>query len=98
MALETLIKAVQEQNLTKTALEGYYDALTGLYSAIHLELARLEKEEALYLVNFKLKTAIDTTRQWNASQSGQRLIQLDHEARIVEKLLSSIKHRLFNTF
>lgn len=98
MNIQELISAVQEQNLSKGQLEAYFDALTGLYAAIHLELASLEKEEALYLVNFKLETAVATTRQWNSSQSGQRLIELDHQAKIVEKLLSSLKHRLFNTF
>lgn len=98
MDLKALIEAVKEPGLTKTQLEAYSDELTKLFAMLHLELAELEKEEALYLTNFKLESGIATKRAWNVTQAGQRLIELDHYVKITEKLLSSVKHRIYSTY
>ena len=98
MNLKELIEVVREQNLSKSQLEAYFDELTRLYALMHMELAELEKAEAVYLEKFKLETAIATKRAWNVTTQGQRLIEVDHYVKIVEKLLSSIKHRIFSTY
>ena len=49
MTLNELITAVKEENLSKDALERYRDQLSGLYAQMQMEMADLEKCEALYM-------------------------------------------------
>lgn len=51
--LEKLINAVKEENLTKTQLEEYHTSITYLDNILRLELAPLEKEEALFFTENK---------------------------------------------
>lgn len=93
--LSSLIEAVKEKNLTKSQLEEYHSELTQLFAQIHLELAVLEKAEAMYLSNHAEKTDVAAKRKWQGLEQGQRLIELKHYSKAVEKLLSSLKNRMY---
>lgn len=51
--LQELIEAVKEENLTKTQLEQYHTEITYLDNLMRMEIAPLEKEEALYFEDMK---------------------------------------------
>lgn len=93
-----LANRVREQNLNKDQLEGYYAELTALFTEMSLETATLEKQEAIFLNECGEKTRTGAERQWYAREQGQRQIELKHTLRATEKLLSSIKHRIYNSY
>lgn len=95
MTLKELFIAVKEKNLSKTQLEEYRDELSSLFAQIHLEMAEKEKAEALFIVESKLASDVAKKRIWNATPDGQRLIDLKHMSKGAEKILSSLKSRLY---
>lgn len=106
MKLVELFEAVKEKNLTKTQLEDYHASLTSLFAQMHLEMANLEKIEAIFFLDSKRKsvevnkeiTDIGIKRAWNASEGGQRLIELKHFTKATEKILSSVKSRIYSQY
>lgn len=98
--LSDLFKSVSEPNLTKTQLEEYHTRLSALYAQIHEEMATLEKREALYILEQQndAESDIAVKRRWNGSDEGQRLIELKHYSKGSEKLLSSLKNRLYSSY
>ncbi len=103
MNLLELLKAVKEENLTKTDLDNYHTALSGLYSDLQLEIATLKKEKAIYEATAftnsqRTQTAVEIKTLWKASEKGQRLIQLEGYARATSTQLRSLKNRLYNTY
>ena len=98
MKLAELFKQVQEKNLTKDQLEEYHADLSGLYGQMQLELADVRKKKAIFFVEQPEKTAIATERKWGASSEGLREIELAHYAKGTEKILSSLKSRLYSVY
>ena len=98
MTLKELIKAVDENNLTKPQLEEYRDKLANLAALMQLELADLEKAEALFFLENKQDTDVATKRAWKGSAKGQRMIELTHYYKAAEKILSSLKSRLYSIY
>lgn len=97
MKLIELIRQVKERNLDKDQLENYRDELSGLFAEIQLEIADLEKKEALYPQE-GFNTAVARKTSWKATQEGQRLIELKRYTLAIKELLSSLKSRLYNIF
>ena len=100
MTLLELFEAVKEKNLSKDQLEVYRDDLSSLYADMQIEMADLEKAEAVY---FYSKTSPEVTdvsikRTWRVTVSGQRQILLKRYLRGSEKILSSLKSRLYSIF
>lgn len=101
------IKAVQEQNLTKSQLEQYHADLTNLYAQMLWEMAELEKKEAVYFLEHKTminskgeheeRSDIAIKRMWRGIPEGQRLIELKNYEKATSKVLSSLKNRIFAT-
>lgn len=98
MNLLELFATVKEPNLTKTDLENYHTQLTSLYATMMLELADLEKTEAIFFLEKKEATDVATKRAWRGTPEGQRLIELNRYAKACEKVLSSLKSRLYAVF
>lgn len=98
MNLRTLLEAVKEKNLSKDALEAYRDDLSNLYAAMQLELADVRKAKALFMFESALKTVASKEIAWSADPRGQREIELSHYSKGVEKVLSSLKSRLYNVY
>ena len=101
MTIKELIVKIKEENLTRIQLEDYYEELTSLYGLIQLEMAEKEKAEAMYFLENKKDGEVERAdvaikRMWRGTPQGQRLIELSHYHKAVEKLLSSVKHRIFS--
>ena len=98
MKLLELIKAVNEKNLTKEQLEAYRDEMSSLFAQMQFELAEVRKAKAVYFIENKLETDKGTERAWQATKEGLREIELSHYSKGTEKLLSSLKSRLYNLY
>jgi hypothetical protein len=98
MKLREIITAVQEKRLDKDQLGQYRDELANVAALIQLEMAELEKKEALYFIDNKQESDIATKRAWKVTKEGQRMIELAHYFKACEKILSSLKSRLYETY
>lgn len=101
--IEELITAVDDKSLTTESLEGYRDALSVVFARIKLEQADIEKEEALFFdeKNHDLsvpRSDIAIKRLWKVTEKGQRGIDLSNWSKGIEKLLSSIRSRLYGHY
>lgn len=97
MTLKDLIISVKEKNLTKDQLENYRDELSSLYAEMQLEMADLEKEEALFME--KTDTTVARAKViWKATKEGQRLLVLKRYCLAVKELLNSLKSRLYSIY
>ncbi len=103
--LSELFAKVQEKNLNKTELESYRDDLTNLFASMQLELADLEKKEAIYFLEYRNMsgesekvTDIQIKRAWRGTPLGQRLIELNRFQKATEKVLSSLKSRIYAVY
>lgn len=100
MTLLELFRSVKEQNLSKDELENYRDQLSSLYAEMQIELADLEKEEAIF---FYQRTNPQTTdisikRAWKVTDKGQRLILLNRYLKATSTILGSLKSRLYSIY
>lgn len=96
MKLETLILAVKEQKLDKDQLENYHTQISHLFVEMQMEMANLEKEEALFMnAKHPDDSAIARKIQWKATESGQRLIVLKRYQLATKELLNSLKSRIY---
>ena len=99
MNLSDAIKAVREQNLTKTELENYRDQMSGLLAEMQMECADLEKDEALFMNDRAYgETAIARKISWKATQAGQRLIVLKRYVSATKTLMTSLRDRLYQLY
>lgn len=97
MKLSELILAVKEKNLTKEQIEAYRDEISSLYAQMQMEMAELEKEEALFME--KTDTTVARAKVlWKATEKGQRLIVLKRYERATKELLNSLKSRLYSIY
>lgn len=98
MELRDLIIAVKEKNLSTEQIEAYRDELVNLFALMQLELADIRKAKALYFIDKKLETDRATERAWAVTKEGQREIELSHYSKATEKILSSLKSRLYKLY
>lgn len=97
MELKDLIVSVKEKNLTKEQIEAYRDQISGLYAQMQMEMAELEKEEAIFMEK-QDATVARSKVIWKATTSGQRLIVLKRYERATKELLNSLKSRLYSVY
>jgi hypothetical protein len=90
-----IIKGLKEGDLTKNQLEEYSSMLDILCAELEMSLADIEKAEAMFLANCGEKTRSGATTQWDASEAGQKEIELKRNIRAVSKLASSAKTRIY---
>lgn len=98
MELRELLLAVNEQGLTKTRLEELYDHFLTLFSATELRIGEIEKEEALFMERLREDTVASNNRSWKATNLGQELITLKRESKVIEKYMSSVRHKIFSSY
>lgn len=97
MELKDLIIAVKEKQLSKEQIEAYRDQLSSLFAQMMMEMADLEKEEALF-PQLDGQKANARKILWNKTPSGQRLIVLKRYCIATKEILSSLKSRLYNLY
>ena len=97
MKLTELIIAVKEQNLSKDQLENYRNDMSSIYAQMQLEMADLEKQEALFMGRLE-GSAISRKIAWKTTEAGQRLIVLKRYCLATKELLNSLKSRLYSIY
>lgn len=100
MTLAELIISVKEKNLSKDQLEDYRDQMSGLFAQMQMEMAELEKEEALFMNDPDVNDRSVAERKvlWKGRKSGQRLIVLKRYCLATKELLNSLKSRLYSIY
>lgn len=107
--LRELVEKVREEGLSKDRLEAYHTDITYLDNLYRMEIAPIEKEEALFFQGNKSwkdlatgenveRADVTIKRLWKATPQGQRQIELSHMLKITPKLLQSIKTRLYSIY
>ena len=94
-SLKDLILQVKEKKLSKEQLEEYSDALAELYAEMSIELADLEKKEAIFIYDSEEKTAVAKKNAWKVTPEGQREILIKRYMGACSKMISSVKSRVF---
>ena len=97
MKLLELLQSVKDQTLEKEQLEEYRDSLCSMYSDLQIEVADLEKKEAIYYVSNKTpeKSAVSVKYDWKVTPEGQRLILLNRYLKGTSRVIDSLKMRIY---
>lgn len=95
--LTDVLEQVKDQNLTLEQCESLRDELIHLHTAMQIELADLEKREALYFLEQKndVESDVSIKRRWRASDGGQRMIMLNRYIKATVKEIDSLKSRVY---
>ncbi len=96
VTLKDIIQKVSEKQLTRPQLEEYHDDIVKVYAMFQDEIAEVRKAKALYWMDNPEKTDKATERKWQVTEKGQREIELTHWIKATEKLLGSLKSRIYN--
>lgn len=94
MQLRDLIASVKDRSLSKEQLESYRDQMSMLFAEIQLEMADLEKLEAMFPTE-NYPTAVARKNAWKQTTEGQRLIVLKRYSIALKELLNSLKSRIY---
>lgn len=99
MTLLELITKVKEKNLNKDQLEDYRDQMSSLFAEMQLEIAELEKSEAMFMGNKTAESSVAEMKvYWKATKEGQRLILLKRYCLATKEMLNSLKSRLYSIY
>lgn len=99
ITIKKIIEAVKEKSLSKDDLENYRDSMSSVSALFYLELADIEKKEAIFFSEKDPKeTDVSTKRHWQVTNEGLRQIELKNYIRATDKLLSSLKSRLYSQY
>lgn len=97
MQLIQLIQDVKEQNLSRDQLEAYHTQISSMFSQMNVEMADLEKAEALFMAKDfgEKKSVAERKVLWKATPEGQRLIMLKRYSVATKELINSLKSRIY---
>jgi hypothetical protein len=97
ITLHALLEIVKDEQLPLAMIEKYRDELIHLHSAMQLELAYVEKAEALYFDSHSAPDVSDISikRKWRATEKGQRHIDLNRMIKVVVKEVDSLRSRVY---
>lgn len=98
MKLIELLEAVKDERLPLPLIEKYRDEMVHLHTSMQIELADLEKSEAMYFVDDihdDDESDIAIKRAWRATEKGQREILLNRYLKAVVKEIDSLKSRVY---
>ena len=97
MNVRELLDAVKDEKLSLNDLEQLRDELIHVHTSMQLELADIEKAEAMYFYdNMKPDVSdISIKRTWRVIPKGQRQIELNRWIKAVVKETDSLKNRIF---
>ena len=101
ISLKDLITAVKEKNLSKEQLENYRDEMSHVYAEMQMELAELEKKEALFMDVIQTQKDISVASlkvKWKGTHDGRRIIELKRYCLATKELLNSLKSRLYSIY
>ncbi len=96
MTILELIKAVKEKKLSREQLEDYHDQLSALFAEMQIEMADLEKLEAIFMDKKAPEQSVAEMKVfWKAGRDGQRLIELKRYSIALKEMINSLKSRTF---
>ena len=97
MNLRELLEAVKDDKLSLELIEKYRDEMVHLHSAMQIELADIEKAEALYFDKHSIPDVSDISikRKWRVTTEGQRAILLNRYVKVIVKEIDSLKSRVY---
>ena len=97
--LQDTLKKVREENLDKPQLEHYHLILSNLFGDIKREIASLKKERAMFMAGKDTQESIANRKvSWDATPSGQRLLELEGDASATRIMIDSVKSRLYSIY
>lgn len=97
MNFKELLEAVKDEGLSLPMLEKYRDELVHLHSMMQIELAAIEKDEALYFMTRpEDESHVASKRLWKATEKGQRGIELNRFIKACSKEIDSLKSRIYS--
>lgn len=95
MQLVSLIKEIKDQHLDRQQLESYESELLDLYNQFLREKADIEKAKALFLHSCEAPSDVAKVRLWQITELGQREIEIEPDVKILPRVLSSLKNRIY---
>ncbi len=95
MTIPELIEKIKEDKLSKEQLEDYQTQISYLFQRMQVEIAGLEKEEAMFMGADNDKSVAQRKIEWKATNSGQRLIELKRYSVALKEMLNSLKSRIY---
>lgn len=96
MKLLELIQAVKEHKLPQEQLEAYHDQMSVIFAEMQIEMADLEKKEAIFMDGLPDKVSVAQWKiKWKATEMGQRLIVLKRYSLATKEMLTSLKTRTY---
>ncbi len=98
MKLLDLFKAVKEESLSKQQLEDYHKEMSEMYAEMHIQMAVLKKEKAMFMVRTPEIATASMKRAWEGSELGQRELELTGYIRATSAQLKSLKNRLYSQY
>lgn len=93
-----LLQAVRDENLPLEKIEQYRDTLVHFHTDMQIEVADLEKEEAMFFYDHSgLPDVSDISikRNWRVTADGKRLILLNRYLKACSKEIDSLKSRVY---
>lgn len=92
-----ILEAVKDESLSLQQIEHYRDTMIHLHTAMQIELADVEKAEAIYFHEKSQPDVSDVSikRAWRATEKGQRQILLNRYIKAVAKEIDSLKSRVY---
>lgn len=93
--LESLLQEVKDEKLPLERLEALRDQLIHLRTALFASVADLKKKRALFLAS-SLETSVAAKKvAWEASEDGQRLIELQGYLAPLKGEVDSLQGRIY---
>ncbi len=93
--LAQVIESVKDQHLDRVQLESYESELLDLYNKTLREQADILKARALFIHNCGEKTHARKVELWEISELGQKEIDINPDVKILPRILSSLKGRIY---
>lgn len=97
MKLEELFEAVKDEQLPLVMVEKYRDDMVHIHTRMQIEMADIEKSEAIYFAEQTKPDVSDVSikRAWKATEKGQRQILINRYIRAIVKEIDSLKSRVY---
>ena len=94
--LELTLQAIKEENLSKEKLDQLYSDLSLLRSDVRINLAKLQKEKAMFMLTEPKLSIAQRKVNWQSRPEGQREIELKAYVYALGDALNSVKTRIYS--
>lgn len=95
MNLKEILEAVRDENLSLEQCEKYRDTLIHFKTDLHKAIADLKKSRAIYLVSSEVTGVEARKMAYDATEDGQRLIELKGMLGGVQGEIDALQSRIY---